>query len=228
MNVHFHRLGLSGLIFFLFPVLWVGSCFPDNSTGPGSGDAVATVVVSPSQATIPIDSTAAFTATVMNSAGDILNLVVAWSSSHPDIAFVDSDVGLVRGVSPGVSTISATAGGVTGTASVTVRLLPDSIPVQVNNMSDTSGPELSFITPKDGQTISGKAEIEVYSDDPSNVGYVELFVDNQSLGQDEKAPFTWSLNSNRYKQRGSVTLTATAEDSVGNGSTVSIQVRISR
>lgn len=123
MLLHFRRMGPPGLLMGLMAALGVGSCFPDNATGPGSSNAVSTVVVSPAQATIPIDSTAAFTATVMNSAGDILNVVVAWSSSHPEIAFVDSDVGLVRGVAPGVSTISATAGEVSGSASVTVRLL---------------------------------------------------------------------------------------------------------
>jgi hypothetical protein len=40
-----------------------------------------------------------------------------------------------------------------------------SIMVHVNNLSDTSGPELFFITPKDGQNISGKIEIEIYAEE---------------------------------------------------------------
>jgi hypothetical protein len=124
MNIRSRFLGPSGLILCLLLVSWFGACFPDKATGPGSGNAIASVVVSPTQATIAIDSTATFTATVVNGAGDILNTVVVWSSSRPEVAFVDTDVGLVRGVSPGTSTISAVAGGVTGTASVTVRLLP--------------------------------------------------------------------------------------------------------
>jgi hypothetical protein len=63
---------------------------------------------------------------------------------------------------------------------------------------------------------------------PSEVLNVELFVDNQSLGQVTADPYTWSLNANRYKKRKTITMTATAENSVGNGSTLSIQVIVSQ
>ncbi|MBT8395993.1 MAG: hypothetical protein HKO65_19690 [Gemmatimonadetes bacterium] len=109
----------------LAAVLVLSACGPDGGTGPGGGDEITSVVVTPSQATVGIDETTLFEATVRNGRGEIVQVTVDWSSSNTAIAFVDQNVGLVRGVAPGSVTISATAAGKVGNASVTVRLLPE-------------------------------------------------------------------------------------------------------
>ena len=103
--------------------LIVTSCIPGGETGPNAGDEIVSVVVTPSVATVGIDETTVLEATVWNGRGEVVQVPVEWSSADPEIALVDRDVGLVRGVSPGTVLITASAGGVSGEGSVTVRLL---------------------------------------------------------------------------------------------------------
>jgi trimeric autotransporter adhesin len=80
---------------------------------------VGSVEVSPAVAVVPVQATEQMTAVVRDSDGGVLNRPVAWSSSNSNVAQV-SNTGVVTGVSPGLATIKATAGGVDGTAEVTV------------------------------------------------------------------------------------------------------------
>jgi hypothetical protein len=59
-------------------------------------------------------------ATFSDSTTQIVNQVATWSSSADPIAMVD-DTGTVGGVAPGTATITASLGGVNGTADVTVE-----------------------------------------------------------------------------------------------------------
>jgi len=111
------------IIWAVAAVLVTSSCGPNGGTGPGSDDGIVSVVLTPSHSTVGIDETTVLEATVTNGRGEIVQVAIEWSSSDPGIAFVDQDVGLVRGVSPGTVAVSATAGGKVGMASVTVRLL---------------------------------------------------------------------------------------------------------
>ena len=117
------RLGLAGLVFALLSGCLTVSCNPGGTTGPDPSDEIASVSISPPQVTIGIGEITTLTAVVRNENGDIVQTAVEWSSRAPDIAMVDADVGSVRGIAAGKATISATAGGITGNASVTVRLL---------------------------------------------------------------------------------------------------------
>ncbi len=85
----------------------------------GGGQKVASVVVTPTPATLFVGETVQLTATPKNSAGDPLNRAVTWSSSDDAVATVDAN-GLVTAGAPGSATISAKSGSVTGTAAVTV------------------------------------------------------------------------------------------------------------
>jgi hypothetical protein len=82
----------------------------------GPPDKVRSVSVSPSSATVAQGATQQLTATVNPSSA---TATVMWSSSNSSVATV-SATGLVTGVNPGSATISASAGGKTGTSAITV------------------------------------------------------------------------------------------------------------
>jgi hypothetical protein len=82
----------------------------------GQPKQVKSISVSPSSATVPIGQTQQLTAAA-SPPGSATTF--AWSSSNDAVATVSSS-GLVTGVAAGTATISASAGGKTGTSSITV------------------------------------------------------------------------------------------------------------
>lgn len=82
---------------------------------------VASITVTPSDASIGLGGTVQLTATLKDAAGNTLTgRSVTWTSSNDLAAFVTSS-GSVRGFLPGTATITATSEGISGTARVTVR-----------------------------------------------------------------------------------------------------------
>ena len=89
-------------------------------SGAPAGPAVVSVTVTPVNVSIAIGATASFSATLHNSAGAVLTgPTVTWISSGPGMATV-SAAGVASGLAPGTTTISATSGGITGSATLTV------------------------------------------------------------------------------------------------------------
>jgi uncharacterized protein YjdB len=86
--------------------------------------AVGSVSITPSTATVSVAATAPLSATVRDvNNGVIQNAAVSWSSDKPLTASV-SQSGVVTGLIPGTATITASSGGKTGTAAITVQLAP--------------------------------------------------------------------------------------------------------
>jgi hypothetical protein len=110
------------------------------------------VVVTPPSAAVTTGSNTQFQATTMDAAGNTLaGRPVTWASSNPGVATVSAS-GLATGVTVGSSTISATAEGKNGQATLTVMALAP--PGTVNDLSaavtsDSSG-TLSFTEVSDG------------------------------------------------------------------------------
>jgi uncharacterized protein YjdB len=79
------------------------------------------VSVSPATGTVTVGATQQFSATGADTEGGSSDLTgsATWSSSDPTIATIDAS-GLARGVSPGTATITATSGGFSATAALTV------------------------------------------------------------------------------------------------------------
>jgi MYXO-CTERM domain-containing protein len=78
------------------------------------------VSVSPAQTTVAAGGSVPLRATATDAAGNAVSgIAFGWSSSNPAVAVV-SEVGLVTGVSPGTAQITATAGGRSGSMTVTV------------------------------------------------------------------------------------------------------------
>src|SRR6185312_6669531 len=86
---------------------------------------VATVIVAPQSASLIVGATQAFTDTTKDAPGFVLNgRVTTWTSSKPGTATVNQTTGLVTAVDSGTATITATSEGISGSATVTVSLVP--------------------------------------------------------------------------------------------------------
>jgi uncharacterized protein YjdB len=81
-------------------------------------------MVQPSTATVVSGSTTTLTATVTDQTGKVVtDRPVTWTSSNPSVATV-SNAGVVTGALVGNATITASAGGKSGTSTVTVTTGP--------------------------------------------------------------------------------------------------------
>jgi len=94
---------------------------------------VAAVIVEPATSAVQVGQSETLIATLKDADGNTLTgRTVAWSSSDPNSATVDAN-GVVSGVQPNTTTITATAEGVSGIASVTVA--PAGFSVRVGSLS---------------------------------------------------------------------------------------------
>src|SRR5205823_2653412 len=85
---------------------------------------VAAVAISPTTATVLVGASVRLAATTTDAAGNVLSgRAITWVSSAPGVAAV-SGAGTVTGVAAGAVTITATSEGKTGSAAVTVNLVP--------------------------------------------------------------------------------------------------------
>lgn len=121
---------------------------------------VALMRVTPSATNVVAGATVRLTAEPLDGTGAVIpGRVVAWSTGDAGIATVDNS-GLVTGVSPGTVTIRATAGGIDGTASVTVVPAPiASIDLAPGVFSLNVGESTPLAaTPRDagGQALTGR------------------------------------------------------------------------
>jgi len=90
---------------------------------------VASVTVTPSLATLPVAQTLQLIATPKDANGNALTgRTVTWSSSNTSAATVNGS-GLVTGVAAGLSTVTATSEGQSGTAAITVQASSGPLPV---------------------------------------------------------------------------------------------------
>ncbi|MBT8395786.1 MAG: Ig-like domain-containing protein, partial [Gemmatimonadetes bacterium] len=96
------------------------ACGDSGPSGPDPNDSVASVTVTPPQVSVDVASSTQLTATVRNGRGEVMTTQVGWSSSSAAVAGVDAS-GLVTGVTEGAVTITAAAGGHSGTSAVTVN-----------------------------------------------------------------------------------------------------------
>src|SRR6266568_4496199 len=158
-----------------------GQTFTDaGSTACHTKGAVASVIVSPSSASLSPAGTVQLTATPQD-AGDnpLLDRVVTWSSSNTSIATVSAN-GLVTAVASGPATITARSENKSGTAAITVN----SAPVATVTVSPTPATIVAGYTQQltaslydaNGNLLSGRI-VTWSSDDPavatvSNAGLV--------------------------------------------------------
>ena len=119
----------TGTSFSIWAMALVGIAMLVLSCGDGAVEPPApppapvatTVTVNPASATLTaLEATARFTAEVRDQNGQVMvGISVAWASGDASVATVDA-TGLVTAAANGAATITATAGSVSGTATVTV------------------------------------------------------------------------------------------------------------
>ena len=99
---------------------------------------VASVSVTPPTRDLDIGGSATLIATLKDSTGAILTgRTITWATSAASIATV-SNTGLVTAIGAGTATITATSGGVTGTAAVIVNPAPPTVAVARVKISPSS------------------------------------------------------------------------------------------
>jgi len=92
---------------------------------------------------------------------------------------------------------------------------------------DTKPPLVSFMNPKDGDTLSGKITVSVGTLDSSDIISVQLFFDNKKFrGLDQAVPYDWPWQT-KSKSNGEHTLEAIACDAMNNCSSVAVTFTIS-
>jgi uncharacterized protein YjdB len=85
---------------------------------------VGSITVNPPAATLTVAQSVTLTATVRDESGATMSgASVSWSSDKPLTAVV-SPSGVVTGLLPGTATITASSGGKSGSAAITVQLAP--------------------------------------------------------------------------------------------------------
>lgn len=112
---------------------------------------VASVIVTPAEATIEVGETTPLTARPENAAGGALQRAVTWKSSNPAVATVDA-TGLVAAVAAGTATIVATSEGMSGTAAIEVPLPVVSVTIEPESVELRVGETLTLTAvPRDGK-----------------------------------------------------------------------------
>jgi hypothetical protein len=98
---------------------------------------VDTIHISPDGGTVEVGRTLQLGATAVDRRGNALVRTISWASSPEEVATVDG-TGLVTGVSRGSATVTASAGGQSGSASITVIEPTGNIAGVVANATNTA------------------------------------------------------------------------------------------
>jgi hypothetical protein len=105
-------------LLLLLTALFLAAC------GGGGAPTIDSIVVAPATASKQVGQTQQFTAVAKDASGNtISDVTFTWSSDDTSVATVDSS-GLATAKAPGDATITASAGGKSGTATLTVTPIP--------------------------------------------------------------------------------------------------------
>lgn len=113
-----------------FAVL-VAAAFGAGCSGFFQKNTLSSIAIQPPTPTIQVDNTQTLQAwgTYQDNSRSQITSGVAWSSSAPDVLTIDPSSGVAKGVSVGPSTITASAQGLSATASATVFIVINNLTV---------------------------------------------------------------------------------------------------
>ena len=137
-------------------VVLVGAC-SDPVLPPTS------LAVSPSPLTLALGESTNLSTSLRDANGAPVVALVTWSSSVPSVASVND--GFVTALQPGTTEITASASGLSGSATVTVQ--------------DQEAPTVTITSPISGTTVEGMVTVVARVNDDHEVSRVSLLVDGQ-------------------------------------------------
>jgi uncharacterized protein YjdB len=141
----------------------------------------SSVIVSPGQVTIFAAQTLQLSALVIDDRGQVLTgRTVSYSSSSPQTATV-SESGVVTGVAPGLTTITASSEGVSGTATITVA----------------QDPVASLAVSPSSATVSVGQSLQLVAI-PRNASGQQLSLTDRTVSWSTTTPGITSVNSSGY------------------------------
>jgi uncharacterized protein YjdB len=172
------------------------ACGDDDPTGP----TVSSVQVAPATATLSVGGTVQLTATARDASGNAVTTTITWSSDSPAVAAVNTS-GLVTGVAAGTAVITATAGGQSATASITVQ-----VPVAAVEVTPATA------TIGTGETVQLTAALEDASGNPLTGRTVTWSSSNDGVATVNATGLVTGVAA------GPATITATSEGVSGSAS----------
>lgn len=208
--------------FSLIPALMVlalmAGCAPSAPT-------IASVTVSPNPTTVLVGRTQTFTAVAKDASGNVVNANFTWSSSDTAVATINA-TGVASSVAVGTTTITATTGGVSGSATLNVTQA-DSPPPPPSG--DTTPPSIVSITPANlAKGVAKDANIVIVFSEKMNQAVTQAAYQSADLPA-AAVTFIWNaggteltINPNadlEYTAAGknyAFSLTSTATDLAGN------------
>ena len=172
------RLGLVCIALLPASLFVLSTCGKDSSTAPSDptppAPVPASIEITPSSATLnSIDQTVQLAPVVLDENGaEIADASVTWTSGAVDVATVD-DLGLVTAVNNGSAVITAQAGSLSASASITVSQVPVRIVIELPPpggrfmQTDTGQVKLvATVQDRNGHPVAG-AEVTWSSSDES-------------------------------------------------------------
>ena len=196
---------------------------------------ITTITVTPANESVTVGNITNFTATDQD--GNVITTIVNWSSDNTSVGTIDSGTGVFTAVAPGIATITATNGSVSGSTTITVTSLPPPPPVLTTinvspaNSSVTVGNVTNFTAETLDQYGNPISAIITWSSDNTSVGTI----DSGTGVFTAVAPGIATITATNGSVSGSTTITVTslpststtisiASQTVTPGSTVTVPI----
>jgi hypothetical protein len=100
-----------------------------------------------------------------------------------------------------------------------------SIPVKVNNRGENQPPEITIVTPAEGETVSGSVFITAEALDDTGVSRVDFYIDNQQVAADDSVPYKLEWDTT-VESNGMHELKTVATDTDGQTASSTIRVTV--
>ena len=182
-----------------------------NLSGTGSAPILVSLSVTPAAPSMILGNTQQFSAigTFSDGSTQTLTPLVSWNSSATNVANISNvsgDQGLAIAIATGSTTITAAAGSIAGSTTITVNQPP--------------APSVSIVSPAPGAKVSGTVTVAANVTDNLGITKVEFYLDNALQATVNSIPYNW-IWSTTSAPDASHTIQVKAYDTASNSATAS-------